>query len=409
MAIFAYKGRSARGELVTGRLEADSADAIAARLFTTGITPIEIAHAGQAGATLEDLWRKLGAGGPKTSDLVLFSRQMHTIVKSGIPLLRGLRGLASSTHNAVLRDALHDVLEGLESGRDLASSLGRHPKIFSTLYVAIVRVGEETGTLDQAFARLCDYLSLAQDIQDRVSSAMRYPLMVIGAVAVALAVISIFVIPNFAPVFRILGDDLPWATRAILGVSTYVRDQWTVSVGVLALLALGVRQYVRTPAGRHRWHSWKLRLPVMGRLAHEAILSRATRSLAIALKSGLPIIQTLGLIARTAGNDFMSERILKLRDSVERGESLSHAAATAGMFTPLVLQMMAVGEETGELADLLDEVADFYQREVEYSLKNLSSAIEPLLIVTVGAIVLVLALGVFLPMWDMISKVGVTG
>lgn len=409
MPAYSYKGRSARGELVSGRFEAESADAVAAGLITTGVTPIDIGLAADAGVSLADLWRKVGGGRPKTADLVLFSRQMHTITKSGIPLLRGLRGLASSTHNAVLRDALHDVLGSLQSGRDFAASLAQHPGIFPTLYVAIVRVGEATGTLDSAFARLCQYLSMAQDIQDRVSSAMRYPLMVIGAVVVALVVISVFVIPNFAPIFRILGDDLPWATRVILGVSAFVRDHWGLTLAALAGVALGVRQYVRTPAGRHRWHGLKLRLPVMGKLAHQAVLSRATRSLAIALRAGLPVIQTLGMIARTAGNDYMAERFVRLREAVERGESLSQAAAMAGMFPPLVLQMMAVGEETGELADLLDEVADFYQREVEYALKNLSAAIEPLLIVTVGGIVLVLALGVFLPMWDMIAKVGGSG
>jgi len=405
VALYAYKGRSQRGELVSGQLEAETADAIATRLFTTGITPLEIVPATGAGASVADIWRKLGGGRPRTADLVLFSRQMHTITKSGIPLLRGLRGLAQSSHNAVMRDALQDVIASLESGRDLAAAFSRHPDIFSALYVSIVRVGEATGTLDTAFLRLCDYLSLAQDIQDRVASAVRYPIIVLIAIAMALGIISVFVIPNFAPVFRVLGDDIPWATRVIIGVSTFVQHNWAYVLAGIAVAVVVAQQYVKTEAGRFRWHRAKLKLPVVGRLTHEAILSRATRSLSISLKAGLPIIQTLSIIARTTGNDFMAERITRLRDAVERGDSLSNAAATVGMFPPLVLQMMQVGEETGELDNLLEEVAGFYQREVEYSLKNLSSAIEPILIIAVGGIVLVLALGVFLPMWDMIGKV----
>lgn len=404
MPVFRYTARSSRGDLVRGRLEGDSADGIAARLLGSGVTPIEVAAAGDGIESAGDLWRRLGGGQPKTVDLLLFSRQMYTITKSGLPLLRGMRALASSTHNAVLRDALHDVLESLESGRDLATALGRHGEIFSPLYVSLVRVGESTGTLERSFERLCQHLALDQDIHDRVSSALRYPLIVIAAIVVAVGVISVFVIPSFAPLFRSLGDDLPWATRVMLGSSQLVRDYWAALAALVAGTALAARRYVATESGRYRWHRAKLRLPVFGPLIHQAVLSRITRSLATALHAGLPMIQTLSVIARTAGNEYMAERVGQLRDAVERGESVSRAAATAGMFPPLVLQMIAVGEETGELVTLLEEVAGFYQREVEYSLRNLTAMLEPLLIVGVGIMVLILALGVFLPIWDTVAR-----
>jgi MSHA biogenesis protein MshG len=408
MTLYAYTGRSRSGESVSGHIDADTRDAVAARLFSNGVTPIDIQLPDAMGgsADLNVMWRRLGGGKPKISDLVLFSRQLYTITKSGIPLLRGLRGLVASTHNALLREALSDILTSLEAGRDLASSFARHPGIFPPIYISIVRVGEETGTLDSAFLRLSEYLAQDQDIQDRVRSAMRYPSIVIGTIGIAMGVISTFVIPRFAPLFEALGNNIPWPTRVIMAVSSFTQNYWYVVMLVMAATTIGVRQYVKTERGRYVWHKYKLRIPALGKLAHEAILSRISRSLSISLTAGMPMIQTLHVIAQSAGNDYMADHVHRMREGVERGDPLSRAAATVGMFPPLVLQMLQVGEETGEMSELLDEVAGFYEREVDYSLKNITSAIEPILIVCVGGMVLILALGVFLPMWEMISKVG---
>jgi MSHA biogenesis protein MshG len=411
MAVFAYTGRSSRGEAVRGSMEADSADAVAARLTQTGTIPIEIRAAGAAsgaGAStdLGELGRRLGFGKPSTADLILFTRQMFTITKAGIPLLRGLRGISASTHNVVLRRALEDVLSSLEGGRELAVGFSRHPQIFTQLYVGVVAVGEATGTLESSFKRLGEYLGQEQDIQDRVKNAVRYPLIVMAAVAVAIGVITVFVIPKFAPLFQQLGDQIPLPTRIIIGTSSAARKYWHVGIALIALLAFIANRLVSTDKGRYRWHKLKLRIPVLGTLVHRAILARISRTLAVSLNAGMPMLQTLATIARSAGNDYMAERVQQLREAVERGEPLARAAAVGGLFPPLVLQMIAVGEETGELPDLLEEVAGFYEREVDYTVKNMSAAFEPVLILFVGLMVLVLALGVFLPMWDLIAKVG---
>jgi len=406
MAVFSYKGRSLRGEVVEGRLDAETAEQIATRLLGAGITPIDIGLAVERESGARQLWTALGGGRPKTADLMMFSRQMYTITKAGVPLLRGLKGLQSSTHNDVLRDALADILSSLEAGRDLGTSFARHADIFPPLYVNMVRVGEATGTLDIAFLRLCDYLNTEQDVSDRVSSALRYPLIIVGAVILATGVISVKVIPAFAPVFRILGDNIPLPTRIIMGASAITQQYWWLMLLLSAVAWYAARSYVNTDVGRYRWHKAKLRLPLVGKLMHEAILARVTRSLAICLSAGIPALQALATISRTTGNDYISEGILKVRDTVERGESISRAAASVALFPPLVIQMIAVGEETGELTDLLGEVAEHYRRDVDYQLKNLSAVIEPALIVAVGGVVLVLALGVFLPMWDMFAKVG---
>ncbi len=409
MPLFRYRGRSARGDLLTGRLEADSVNAVAARILNLGITPIEIGPDQLESASVQQFMQRFGAGKPKTADLVLFARQMYSITKAGLPLLRGLRGLAQSTHNVMLRDALHDVLQSLESGRDFASSLARHADIFPPLFLSMVRVGESTGTLDAAFLRLCEYLSQDQDVQDRVKSAIRYPLIVMGVIGIAVAVITIFVIPNFAPLFAVLGNDIPWPTRVIMGTSSFVLNHGVALIVGAVLAFFGLRRYLKTQEGRFRWDRMKLRAPVLGELLHQSVLSRVTRSLAISLSAGLPMIQALTLLSRSAGNEYLAERLLHIRNAVERGDSLSRAASAAGIFPPLVLQMVAVGEETGELTNLLEEVSGFYQREVDYRLRNLASMIEPLLIICVGGMVLILALGVFLPMWNMIAKVGHAG
>jgi MSHA biogenesis protein MshG len=408
MAEFSYKGRSSDGRLVNGRTAGESVEQVAQRLISTGVIPIEIASIGVVAGSLnlEKLGRRLGLGGVTTTDLVMFSRQMYTITRAGIPLLRGLRGLIASTHNAILRETLEDMLESLEGGRDLAASFARHPKVFPSLYVSIVSVGEATGTLDKSFQRLTEYLTQEQKMHDSVKGAVRYPIIVMITIVLAMVFMSTFVIPKFAPVFAQLKGEMPLPTRLLLGSSMLVREYWMYTLTAVALCVFGVRSYLNTQDGRYKWDRFKLRLPVIGKLMYESMLSRINRSMAISLAAGMPMTQTLAVIARSSGNLFVSEKIQILASSVERGESLHRAATASAMFSPLVLQMIAIGEETGALPELLDEAAGYYEREVDHAVKNLSSSIEPILIVVVGGMVLILALGIFMPLWEVISKAG---
>lgn len=405
MAEFAYRGRGANGSRVDGILDADSADLVAARLLERGITPVDIRPVSSvASQDVSVLWRRLGGGRPGTKDLVMFCRQMHTITRAGIPLLRGLGSLAQTTHNPVLRDALHEIIESLQAGRGLTESFRRHPEVFTPLFINIVDVGESTGTLDTAFERLYEYLRQDDEVKKKVTSAVRYPVLVLAAIVAALVVISVFVIPNFAPLFRALGDNIPMPTLIIMGVSDFIVTRWPWLIGGIVAGLYLVRQYLATADGRARWDRARLRLPVIGVIVLEASLARVTRSLAVAIGAGLPMNQALKTIANSTGNVFLAERVDGMCGSVERGRSLTRAATEAALFPPLVLQMISVGEETGAIPDLMDETADFYQREVDYRLDNLSAALEPILIVGVGICVLILALGVFLPMWDMVGK-----
>ena len=406
MADFHYKGRSANGEPMKGRLSGASSDAIANRLLNIGVIPVDITEAAERGEmTVEELWRRMGGGRPNTKDLGLFCRQMHVITRTGLPLLRGLNGLAETTHNEVLRAALLDVMAGLESGRGLAHSMSDHEDIFPGLFISMIEMGETTGTLDMAFLRMYEYLNMEQEIRDRVSQATRYPMTVIGAILVAMGVISIFVIPSFAPLFKSLGDQLPMPTKIILAVSTFLRDHWFVVLLIFGAIYAAIKTWLKTEQGRFRWDRMKLRLPVVGKIVRNASLSRITRSLTISLQAGLPMNETLQTVAKSIGNAYLTVKMTMLSEGIERGESLWKTAHSTGLFTPLVLQMIALGEETGSLPELLDEVAEHYKREVDYDLDNLSDALEPLLMVAVGGMVLVLALGIFLPMWDMVKLV----
>jgi MSHA biogenesis protein MshG len=406
MALYRYSGRSARGEAVAGALEAESPEALAGHLFARGITPTKIEAASTSEAALGEFWRKLGGGKPTLTDIILFSRQMYAINKAGVPLLKGIRSIAASTPNAILREVLSAVIDSLQAGRDLSFSLGRFPDVFTKFYISVIRVGESSGTLDTAFLRMYEYLSMEKRIKDKLKAALRYPATVVVAIGVAMAIITMWVLPKFAPIFNALGDNVPWATRVLLGVSAFASEYWYLVVAAGAALVLGFQLWTRDPAGRYRWDKIKLKTPVVGEIARRASLAQICRSFALTLEAGVPILQALNMIARAAGNEYMTERVLALRDGVERGEGLFRTAQTAELFTPLALQMISIGEETGELGEMLAEVADFYEREVDHDLETMSAALEPLLIVSVGLMVLVLALGVFLPLWDMAAQGG---
>lgn len=400
MANFHYKGRTNRGDAIEGDIDGSTADAVATQLFNSGITPINISETKISTRKEINLSNLFGAG-VSLDDLVLFSRQMYTLMKSGVPIVRSITSLAESTRNETLSDALRDIVEDLESGRELSHAFSRHPKIFSNLYVSIIQVGENTGRLDESFQQIATYQELEKETRDRIKAAMRYPAVVILAIAGAIAIINLFVIPAFAKVYAKFDAQLPWATKLLIATSNFTVANWPYILAGIIFTGIGTHMYLKTEEGRYKWHKYKLRIPIVGSIVNRSLLARFARSFAMATRSGVPLIQTMTVVSRAADNDYLAERILQMRNGIERGDTLTRTAAATGMFTPLVLQMMSVGEETGAIDDLLQEVAEYYEREVDYDLKNLSAAIEPILIVAIGIMIFILALGVFLPMWDL--------
>jgi len=405
VALFAYKGRDGRGDLVEGTLDGDDSGFIANQLMNTGITPVEITRSRglRVGASGKPGWikRQLTEKPVSPMDLMLFSRQMYTLLKAGVPIMRALAGLQESTQNPAFSALIQDLRESLDSGRELSTAMRHHPKVFSAFYVSMVQVGEMTGMLDETFIRLFDYLEFERDMRERVKSAMRYPSFVIMAMAVAMVVINLFVIPAFAKVYAGFHAELPTVTKMLIGFSGFMVDYWLLMLAILAAAVLGLRFYISTPDGRFRWDRYKFKLPVVGPIILKATLSRFARGMALSFKSGMPILQGMNVVSLVVDNEFMRSRIEQMRDGVERGESILRTAVAAEVFNPVVLQMIAVGEESGDMDGMMFEVAEMYEREVKYDVASLSAKIEPILIVALGIMVLILALGVFLPMWDL--------
>jgi MSHA biogenesis protein MshG len=403
VAIYEYSGRNLAGDLIQGQREADSAEILAGSLLETRITPIEIREVEESGEFTDRLKKFFGLGKPTLTDIILFSRQMYTLSKSGVPIIRSLSLIAESTRNEVFAETLREVGDDLESGRDFSGALARHPKIFGPLYVNIIRVGEETGRLEDALLRLHEYLDADKVTLEKIKSALFYPALVIGAIICAVIFLMAKVIPKFAAIFEKFNLELPLQTRIIIAISNFIADHWMLLTFVVVAAVAGIRAYLDTEKGRYNWHRYKLRIPRIGDIVLRATLARFTRAFAMSNSSGVPILQGLAVTAKAVDNDYVEARIRAMRNDIERGESITRAAIETGLFTPLVLQMLAVGEETGRIDEMMEEVADFYDREVAYDVANLTRIIEPALTVIMGLLVLILAMGIFLPMWDMVK------
>lgn len=407
MPFFAYKGRDGRGALMQGVLEGADSAAVADQLFGAGVTPVEItptrkASTGAGGGGAVQGWRERLFEKKVTSlDVQLFSRQLYTLLKSGVPIMRGLAGLQESAISKSFARVIKDLRESLDAGRELSIAMARHPLVFTPFYLSMVKVGEMTGRLEEVFLRLFDHLEFDRDMRERVKTALRYPSFVVIAMLLAMVVVNVWVIPQFAKVFASFNAELPLMTRILLATSTFTVAWWPALAGAAAAAFFGFRAWIRTAKGHLAWDRHKLRLPIAGKIIHKATMARFARSFALSMRSGVPIVQALTVVSQTADNAWLSLRIEGMRDGVERGESILRTSTAANVFTPMVLQMIAVGEESGSLDDLMDEIAQMYEREVDYELKTLSSQIEPILIVFLGAMVLVLALGIFLPIWDL--------
>ena len=401
MSAFAFRGRNARGELIRGNLDGADSSAVADQLVRTGITPVEIKPAFAAGdLNISQLLARLQERVTPT-DLVIMSRQLYTLLHAGVPILRALASLEASATNSALLRVLQDLRASLDSGKELSAAMRQHPTVFSPFYVAMVRVGEMSGRIDDVFLRMSEHLEFEIEMRGRVKAALRYPLFVIIAMSVALAIVSVFVIPTFAKIYEGFGTQLPLLTRVLIGFSNFTVNYWPLITAAVIGAIMGFRLWTATPRGRYLWDRTRLRLPIAGKIITKATLSRFAHSFSLCIRSGVPLVQALSVVARVVENEFIGARIEQMRDGVERGEAIYRTAITASVFSPVVLQMIAIGEETGALDHLMTEIGSMYGRDVEYDLKNLTSQIEPILIVSLAIMVLILALGVLTPIWGL--------
>ncbi|MBF4990014.1 type II secretion system F family protein [Methylophilus sp. QUAN] len=398
MPMFEYKGRTDDGMMVSGVQEAADLDALGAALILSRITPIEIKQKA-AGAVAFNLFEEKVT----SLDVMLFSKQMYTLLKAGIPIMRALAGIQSSVGNAKLAQVVGQLRVSLDSGRELSVAMTEHPKVFDGFYISMIRVGEGTGNLDNIFLRLAQHIEFERFMRGQIKSALQYPIFVLSAMAIAIVVINVMVIPQFEKVFASMHTDLPFITQVLIAFSSFMRNYWFVLIAIIVGAVWMFKSYTSTSAGRSQWDRYKMRIPIAGKIIFKGTMARFARSFALSTRSGLPILSALRLVSQTVENDYLAAKILSMSAGIERGETILRTATQTGVFNPLVLQMIAVGEESGSLDDLMQEIADMYQADVEYDVKTLGAQIEPILIIFLGILVLILALGVFLPIWDMSS------
>jgi len=402
MPNFAYKGRRPGGEMVQGAIEAASSSAAADLILGQGLTPVEISESATGVKDALSLnFGTLFAQKMQTVDVMLFSRQLYSLLKAGVPIMRALTGLQESSSNPAVKAVIQDVRAKLDSGRELSMCFAHHPTVFSPFYLSMVRIGELTGRLEEVFLNLFHHIEFEVFMRGQVKAALRYPTFVMVAMAVAIVVVNIFVIPAFAKVFAGFGAELPLLTRILVGFSNFMVTWWPALLVGLFAAGFAFHKWTHSESGRLDWDRIKLTLPIAGKIVQKATLARFARSFALAIKSGVPIVQGIGVVAQTVDNAYIAQKVEKMRDGIERGDSVIRTAALTQVFTPMVLQMIAVGGESGAIDDMMEEIAGMYQREVEYELKTLGAQIEPILIVFLGVLVLILALGIFLPIWDL--------
>ncbi len=401
MDTYQYKGRNKRGEVMQGAIESPSPQAVAAWMIAADISPLAIKL--QPSLKEQPQWLRALQGERSLTlvDLLLFTRQMGTMVKSGVPMLQALESIQKSTTNKRLIEVLQAIRADLDRGVELSGAMARHPKFFGDYYVNMVRVGEGTGQLEEVFKRLFEQLEFDKHMKQKIKGALRYPMFVIIAISIAISILSIFVIPVFAKVFSGMGVQLPVLTQVLIAVSDFAVHYWWVVLAAGGLAVYMFRLYTATPDGHYKWDKLKLKFPVIGSIMAKATIARFCRSFATASKSGVPIVQTFTLVSRVVDNAFYEERILTMRSGVERGESMLRVAQGSGIFSPLELQMISVGEETGAIDDMLEQVANMYQDEVEYEVSRISESIEPILLAAMGVLVAILLLGIFMPLWDL--------
>jgi type IV pilus assembly protein PilC len=407
LAKFNYEVRDRSGKMLTGQIEADSQAAVAAKLASMGYAPLKISQVKSDGLNTEI---KIPGFGDKITlkDLAIFSRQFATMINSGLPLIRALSILAEQTESSALKERLHEVRTEVEQGQSLSGSLAKHPKAFPKLYVAMVRAGEAAGMLDEVLLRVAAMLESDVKLRAKIKSAMTYPVIVLIMAIVLSGAMLIFIVPTFAAMFDDLGGELPGFTQMLVSLSNFVASPIGVVTYLVAPIVLW-QTYKRIRSnekGRHALDVIKLKVPVFGNLFHKIALTRFSRNLSTLLAAGVPILQALEITGDTVDNGVIRDAVTDIQDSVRQGESINGPLSQHDVFPPMVVQMIAVGEETGNIDGMLAKIADFYDTEVEQLTEQLTAMMEPLMIAVIGGIVGGMVIALYLPMFKIFEMIG---
>jgi type IV pilus assembly protein PilC len=401
MPEFTYRARSGKGELVKGKIEGENTAAVARELEIQGYLPVNIQRSsGNSKQFSLSLGKQI-----KSDDLILFTKQFYTIVKTGIPLIRGLQTLRDQAENAKLQEIISSLLKDVQEGGTLGDAMKKHPSIFSTVYYNTVKAGEASGRLEEMLSKLADFLEYEQKVKEEIKSATRYPMIVITVMIMAFFILVTWVIPKFTIMFTRFEMELPLPTRILIAANLYIREYWYLIFAITLGFVVGLRYMLQTDRGIRIWDQAKLRIPVIGEIIFRSIISRFARIFATLSSSGVPILETMDILRVTVGNTVVADRLKRIQKQVMKGTGISVPMRKEKGFPPLLVQMISIGEETGALEDMLMEVSQHYETEIDFKLRRLTSAIEPILIIGLGAMMLLMALAVFMPMWNMAGVV----
>jgi type IV pilus assembly protein PilC len=396
MATFTYTARAFNGDLRTATIDASSRDDVIAQLRKQRLSVVKID---------QDAAKKIGRGSIKTRDVVIFTRQFSTMINSGLPLVQALTILAEQTDNKALAEVTRKVVFDVESGNTVADALSKHPRAFTNLYVNMVAAGEAGGILDTILLRLATFLEKNDALVRKVKGAMIYPTVIMSVAAICVVVLLIFVIPVFAGMFASAGQALPLPTRLVIGASGFLKAYWWVIGAVIITSGYMFKKYYASSNGKLVIDRLMLRMPVLGDVLRKSAVSRFTRTLGTLISSGVSILEGLEITAKTAGNRVIQDAIMQSRSSIAGGDTIAQPLQKSKVFPPMVISMIAVGEQTGGLDEMLSKIADFYDEEVDAAVSNLLSLLEPIMIVFLGVVVGGMVVAMYLPIFDMVNAV----
>ncbi len=399
---YAYRVRDRSGKVITGVLEAETASGVSQRLKQMGYFVIGI-EAEKASIAKKELHIFKPKAKPK--DVTIFTRQFATMINAGLPLVKCLDILTRQTENPVLAEVIADVQHEVEMGRSLSEALAKHPEVFKDLYVSMVKAGEIGGVLDDVLLRVAATLESEQEIKRKVKSAMTYPVAMFGISMLLLAVMLLFIVPAFQNMFEKMGAKMPGLTKFIIMISkTLTSWKGALLIVIIGLSIWGFRKWIKTETGRRKFDAFKLKMPAVGPLFHKLTMSRFSRTLGTLVSSGVPILQALEITSATVGNKIVADQVDIVRSSVKEGDSIARPLSQSTVFPPMVTQMLAIGEETGALDTMLNKVAEFYDSEVAAAVDSLTSVLEPILMVGLGATVGLIVISLYMPIFSLISQ-----
>ncbi len=402
MATFIYEVRDRRGKVFTGTMEGDNKSSVISRLREMDyfITSLEEKKENILFFSSLTLFQ-----GIKLKDLTIFYRQFATMVNAGLTLVNSLDILTKQVENKALAKVIEVVKSEVEAGSTLAEAMGKHPKVFSELYVSMVRAGEIGGVLDEILNKIADLIEKEFALQQKIKSAMSYPTFVIGAALLMGIFMLAFILPQFVGIFDQFGGELPALTRFFVTLSNLFGKYWYIFLGIIVLLVMGFMSYIKTPSGKIKFDKFKLNAPIIGEINRKGAVARFTRILGTLIKSGVPILEALQVSSNAIGNLVISSAVLEAKTKIKEGQSISSPLAASGVFPPMVTQMIAVGEESGELEEMLIKVAKFYDEEVDRSVEKLTAVIEPLMMVFIGLTIGTMIIAMYLPIFNMVNLI----